>query len=163
MFDRIQTTLAAIRAKLLNNAVIRKLLYNDSNNALNLDTPETSLVDKYITLYPIFEFENKADYTQNSMINIVLTDAKPNEDEVGVTGVLQISVVVNIDKWTLIENKIRPLELVTEIIKALDNQKFTVSNTLHLHSIQQLVLSKQLVGYALLFEITDGSGKLNNY
>lgn len=163
MLERVETTLAAIKNCLLNDDVVRKLVYNDSNNALNMETPDIDKVNKYITLRPIYQFENMADFSQNSMINIYFTDGSPQEEEVGIEGIIQINIVVNIDKWELVDNKIRPIHLANRIIKLLDDKKFTTSNSLSLENINQLIISKQLVGYALLFNVVDGSGDLDKY
>lgn len=163
MLERVETTLAAIKNCLLNDDVVRKLVYNDSNNALNMETPDIDKVNKYITLRPIYQFENMADFSQNSMINIYFTDGSPQEEEVGIEGIIQINIVVNIDKWELVDNKIRPIRLANRIIKLLNDKKFTISNSLSLENINQLIISKQLVGYALLFNVFDGSGDLDKY
>ena len=163
MLERVETTLAAIKNCLLNDDVVRKLVYNDSNNALNMETPDIDKVNKYITLRPIYQFENTADFSQNAMINVYFTDGSPQEEEVSIEGVIQINVVVNIDKWELVDNKIRPIHLANRIIKLLNDKKFTTSNSLSLENINQLIISKQLVGYALLFNVIDGSGDLDKY
>lgn len=163
MLERVETTLAAIKNCLLNDDIVRKLVYNDSNNALNMETPDIDKVNKYITLRPIYQFENMADFSQNSMINIYFTDGSPQEEEVGIEGIIQINIVVNIDKWELVDNKIRPIHLANRIIKLLNDKKFTISNSLSLENINQLIISKQLVGYALLFNVIDGSGDLDKY
>lgn len=163
MLEGIQNTLIAIRKQLLSDKIIRKLIFNDSNNALNMDVPLLEECKKYITLKPIYQFENKKDYEQNTMINIFLTDGQPLDEEVGLDGVIQINVVVNIDKWDLLDDKIRPIELSNRIIKILNNKKFITSNPLSFSSITQLIINKQLVGYALLFNIVDGNGSLDNY
>ena len=59
MLERVEQTLAGIKNKLLGNEEIRKLLFHDSNNALNMSAPTKQEVDDYITLKPIFDFENK--------------------------------------------------------------------------------------------------------
>ena len=103
------------------------------------------------------------DFTQNTMVNIYLTSGDTLDEEVGISGIIQISIVVNIDKWELLDNKIRPISLADRIIKLVNNKKFTMSNSLSLQSIEQLIISKQLVGYALLFDIVDGSGDLDKF
>ena len=158
MLTRIESTLAAIRTKLYNDETIRKLLFHDSNNALQMLAPQEAEVKDYITLKPVFEFENKEDYTQNSIINIYMTQTDPLEDVVGVDSTVQINVVCNVDIWELIDNKIRPIQLVNRIIKLINGCKFTASNKLVLTTITDLIINKKMVGYAILFEITDGSG-----
>ena len=163
MLKRIQSTLAEMKTLLLNNNEIRKLLCNDSNNCLNMETPTVKDAEKYITLRPIFQFENTDDYAQQGMINIFVSDGEPDDEQNMFSGVVQVNVVYNVDKWELVDNKIRVLELANKVIELLNNKKFSVSNRVEFTSLQQLILSKQLVGYALLFAIDDGNSNLNNF
>ena len=163
MLERLESSLAAIKNCLLNDEKIRKLVYNDSNNALNLTAPTIDQANKYITLRPIYQFENMQDFSQNCMINIYFTDGDSLDEEVGISGIIQISIVANIDKWELVDGKIRPISLADRVIQLVNNKKFTMSNSLSLESINQLIISKQLVGYALLFNIIDGSGDLDKF
>ena len=93
--------------------------------------------------------------------NIFFDNGSPSVDDNALTGVIQVNVVFNIDKWELVNNKIRPLMLSNRIIQLLDGRKLTLSNPLEFNSIQQLIINKQLVGYALLFDIVDGSGDID--
>ena len=163
MLEKIETTMAAIRTKLLQDNKIKQLLYFDSNDALQCFVPEDAKLEKYITLRPIYEFENKEDYDQNSMINIYMTQASPYEDIVKVDGILQVNVICNVDIWELVDNKIRPLQIADRIITLVNNHKFTASNKLVLNTVTDLIVSKSMVGYALLFEITDGSGETDKF
>lgn len=163
MLRRIQSTLAEIKATLLNNGVIRQLLCNDSNNCLNMETPTVKSAEKYITLRPIYQFENTDDYSQQGMVNIFLADGEPDDDINMFNGVIQVNVVYNVDKWELIDNKIRTLELANKVIELLDNKKFSISNKIEFTNLQQLILSKQLIGYALLFTVNDGNSNLEKF
>lgn len=163
MLERIESTINGIKTVLLNDEQIRKLLFNDSNNALELPSPTKQEVENYITNYPVFEFENKKDYAQNSMINIFLTNATPDDEYNACDGIIQISVVTNVDKWSLTDGGIRPIKLANRIIKLLDNKKFSISNPIKFDTMDNLILSKQLVGYALLFSLTDGNSNLENF
>ena len=116
MFERVQTTIKAIRRHLLGDEVIRKLLYNDNNNALNEPDPGEKNVAKYITNYPIYDFENKEDYTQHGMVNVFMADSDPSEDDNSIAAVVKINVVYNTDKWTLINDDCRPLAIADRII-----------------------------------------------
>lgn len=163
MLERVESTIAAIKTKLLDNEDLRKLLFHDSNNALNMLAPTVLELRDYITSKPIFEFENKEEYNKNSVINIYVTEIIPTDESASFTGVLQVNVVCNLDVWELVDNKIRPLQISNKIIKMLNNTKFTVSNKLVLSNMTDLIINKKMVGYALLFEITDGSGENDNF
>ena len=163
MFKRLQTTLKGIKRVLLEDEQIRKLLYNDSNNALGLAAPAKEQVSKYITTHPIYEFEGRDDYTQQGMINCFISDSEP-DDEIKVTdSILRINVVFNVDKWELIDGSCRVLTLCERIIELVDNKKFSISNPISYNSLTELILSKKLVGYALLFNLTDGNSELENF
>ena len=163
MLTRIESSLAAIKTKLLEDDTIKQLLFYDSNDALNIEAPDRKKVEKYVTLRPVYQFENKDDYNQNSMINIYMTQASPLDDTVGVDSILQINVICNVDIWELVDDKIRPLQIANRVIKLLDNKKFTTSNKLSFDSLTDLIISKTVCGYALLFSLVDGSGEKQKF
>ena len=162
MLELVQKTLYEIRNTLKQDEVLRKLLYNDSNNALQMVSPDPAQIEKYITIYPIYEFQNKNDLAQNALINVLFNNGTAGED-VQLDGVLQVNIVVNVDHWDLIGGKVRPLEIADRVIKLLNNKKFSISNPLEFTSIDELIITKQLVGYAVLFDFTDGSGEIDHY
>ena len=161
MFERVEQMLQDARQLLLNDVVVRKLLYHDSNNALNMADVDHSAVEKYITNYPIYQFENKADYTQNAMVNVFLADTGLDDEQITLQGVLRINIVVNVDKWELVGGRCRPLALADRIIMLLNNENLGLSNPITFDSFQELLVSKKLVGYALLFNIADGVTEIN--
>ena len=161
MFERVEQMLQDARQLLLNDVVVRKLLYHDSNNALNMADVDQSAVEKYITNYPIYQFENKADYTQNAMVNVFLADTGLDDEQITLQGVLRINIVVYVDKWELIGGRCRPLALADRIIMLLNNENLGLSNPITFDSFQELLVSKKLVGYALLFNIADGVTEIN--
>jgi hypothetical protein len=163
MFERVRTTIKAMKRQLLKDEELRKLLYNDSNNALELSTPEEKLVAKYITTYPIYEFENKEDYKQQGMINIFMSDSDPSDEDSSISAMIRVNIVYNTDKWELIDGDCRTLALADRVIASLDKKKLTVSNPVEYVSTQELIISKQLVGYALLFDIVDGNSELEKF
>lgn len=163
MFERINLTIKAIRRQLLNDAELRQLLYNDSNNALDIDVPPVKDVEKYITTHPVYSFDHNEDYTQHGMINIFMSSSEPDDEQVSIGAIIRINVVYNVDKWTLIDGDCRVLKIMDRIIELINNKKLSVSNPVEYNSSDELILSKQLVGYALLFYVTDGSAELENF
>jgi len=163
MLERVESTMAAIKNRLLEDELIKKLLFHDSNNAINMPPPLKKQVEDYITLRPIFNFENKEDYSKNSVINIYTTQVLPGDEEKKIDGVIQINVVCNEEVWELVDSKIRPIQICNRIIELINNCKFTVSNKIVFNTMTDLIISKTLFGYALLFEITDGSGKIDKF
>ena len=163
MLERIESTMAAIKTKLLRNDTLRKLLYCDTPDALECEAPKAKEVNKYITLKPVYEFENKEDYNQSSMINIYTTQIDPADEGRYTASVIQINVVCNTDVWELDDSKIRPLRICEEVIRMVDKAKFSASNKLELATITDLIISKKMFGYALLFDLVDGSGEIDKF
>lgn len=163
MLTRLQKLPKIIRKILLRDKVICKLLYHDSNNALEMEAPQPALVQPYITTCPIYQFEGKDDYTQNGMINIYYAKIKRDEfEELSTNGILRINVVYNVDKWELADEENRVLTIANRIINLLDKQQLETSGSLSFYSLDELIMSKTLVGYALLFGINDGNSEILN-
>lgn len=163
MLDNIQSALFEIKRVLLGDEEIRKLLYNDSNDALNLDTPSTEDVDDYISLYPIYEFNTEAGYNHNCGISINVSVIDPTDEVVQMIASLTINVVVNTNKWILTGNKIRPLAIADRIIELLENKKFSASSTLSFDGMTNLIMTKRISGYALSFTMTDGTANIEKF
>ena len=123
MLERIEQTIAAIKTKIINDEDVRKLLFHDSNNALNMLAPTVLETDSYITTKPVYEFENKNEYNQNSMVNIYMIEIVPTDDVKAFVGAVQVNVTCNLDIWDLLDNKIRPIQI--PVLKAM------VESTIH--------------------------------
>ena len=164
MLDNIQSALFEIKRVLIEDEEIRKLLYNDSNDALNLDTPSIESVDDYISLYPVYEFNTESGgYNHNCGISIGVSVIDPVDEVVQVIASLSINVLVNSNKWVLTGNKIRPLEIADRIIELLENKKFSTSSTLSFDGMTNLIMTKRISGYALSFTMNDGTAKIENF
>jgi hypothetical protein len=98
MLARYQKLIYEIKKVLLNDAEVRNLLYHDSNNAANMLPPAEQEMEKYITVFPVYTFQDKHDYFQNAFINIYLTDCNYDDEDNTTNAVIQISIVVNIDQ-----------------------------------------------------------------
>lgn len=163
MLELIELSLFSIKRLLLNNEKIKKLLYNDSNNALNIELEESIKVDDYILLSPFYNLLKDNNYSKNSVISIKLKSINNDNEDNILFGSINISIVTNVDKWNLINNKIRPLEIANEIIKTINNKKFNVSNPLSFVSMNEIIYDEKIVGYDLIFNITDGKGEIDKY
>lgn len=110
MFERFEKMLPQIRRIILEDEIVRRLLYHDSNNAFYMDTPTIDDVKDYITLRPIYSLDGHGKYEQNGMINVYWAKLPRNDyDEVVITGILRVGVIFNVDKWELVGDKIRPI------------------------------------------------------
>jgi hypothetical protein len=103
------------------------------------------------------------DYKQQGMINIFMADSDPSDEDSSISAMIRVNIVYNTDKWELIDGDCRTLALADRVIASLDKKKLTVSNPVEYVNTQELIISKQLVGYALLFDIVDGNSELENF
>lgn len=163
MLENIQETLFQIRDTLINDEELRKLVYNDSNNALELDAPSKEEVSDYFSLAPIFEFNTEAGYDHSCGISLVFTEFDEDEDIEEVSATLVVNVIVNNAKWLLTNKKIRPLAIIDRITSLLLNKKFSVAVPLEFRGASNLILTKQISGYALTFGVLDGSAEIENF
>ena len=165
MLERLKKLPKVISKIFSRDKIVGKLIYHDSNNALEMDAPQPELVQEYITTHPVYQFEGKERYEQNGMINVYY--AKINRDqfeELSTNGIIRINVVYNVDKWELADGECRVLTLTNRIINLLDKKQLETSGSLEFYSLDELILSKTLVGYALLFGVNDGNSEVtNNY
>lgn len=161
MLELIELSISAIKSLLCNNINIRKLLYNDSNNALNIEAPSEEEIKNYILTKPFYNLLDDQ-YNKNSVISIQLSRATPEEEKV-IKSIIKISIITNVDKWELVNNKIRPIQLANEIIKELNNKKLNTSNAISFDDMQEIVYNKNLIGYELSFDLADGKNKIDNY
>ena len=99
------------------------------------------------------------------MINVYYAKIKRDEfEELSTSGIIRINVVFNVDKWELADGECRVLTLANRIINLLDKKQLETSGSLEFYSLDELILSKTLVGYALLFGVNDGNSEVtNNY
>lgn len=164
MFSRLEKMLPQIKSIILNDKVVRKLLYHDSNNAYNMDTPAIEDVEDYVTLRPIYTLDGHGKYEQNGMINIYWAKVPRDDyDSVTIMGILRVGIIFNVDKWELTGGRIRPLMIANRIVGLLDGNILETSNPMKFHSMEETIINKNLVGYTLLFSTTDGSSETQDY
>ena len=96
MLELIELSISAIKSLLCNNINIRKLLYNDSNNALNIEAPSEEEIKNYILTKPFYNLLDDQ-YNKNSIISIQLSNATPEEEKV-IKSIIKISIITNVDK-----------------------------------------------------------------
>lgn len=159
MLERIERTISEVRETLIADSDIRKLVFHDSNNALSMLTPAAQEARPYITANPIFDMCETEEYNKNTMVQVELDSL--DSEEGYLNGVMRINIVCNREKWSLVDGKIRPLQIANRAIDCVDKHKFSCSNSLVFDSMVPLLINKKITGYALLFVIQDGSNDLN--
>ncbi len=160
---RLESSLKAIKRKLLLNEKIRTLLYYDSDfmaeNEGNLEVPSIQLVKDNIFLQPVVS--NDIDPPFNKKNYIAITTS--NSGFMGGTALMadhsiKISVMVHKTNWIYGKDNIRLLHLWQEIINEIDGFKASCSNAFEYEQALQTVIDESMTGYSIIFSIVDGLG-----
>lgn len=161
---RLESSLKAIKRKLLLNEKIRTLLYYDSDymaeNEGELVVPSIQLVKDSIFLQPVVSNDIDPPFNKKNYIAITATTS-------GFIGgatlmadhAIKISVMVHKTNWVYYEDNIRLLHLMQEIINEVDGLKTACSNALEYEQAIQTVIDENMTGYSIIFSIIDGLGE----
>ena len=153
--DNIQISLSQIKHIIQSNADLRKLIVNDSLDPLSGSTVSYSEAEGHIFNAAIFDI-TEPPYDKNTLITITLIIA--DKEETRYDSMIRVSVITRSTLWEISNNKIRPLEVASLIIKDLDNLKLQTSQKLFFDNLEFMVLDGNINGYGLTFELIEGSG-----
>jgi len=157
IFENIQKAIYEIQTLILTEPDIRKLLFIDSQNALNEEAPTISQAQEHILLAPVFDI-TEPPYDKNTIMTIVLQKGVYNDDSVLLNGILKINIVTRTELWRLNNTKIRPLEICNLVVKRLNNQKVSTSHKLFFNQVDIAILNEDVSGYSIIFHLEEGSG-----
>lgn len=148
---RVNSSLKTIKTQILLNEDIRKMLYYD--DVVNNLVPTIEIMKDYVFLQPVINVDTIEPFNKKNYITITIPEGNKQSNKMHYT----VRIIVMCDKtsWQL-NTDIRPLLISQEIINILDGYKLDMSNQLSFSSIVETVTSKDVYGYSLLFNITDG-------
>lgn len=148
---RVNSSLKTIKTQILLNENIRKMLYYD--DVVNNLVPTIEIMKDYVFLQPVINVDTIEPFNKKNYITITIPEGNKQSNKMLYT----VRIIVMCDKtsWQL-NTDIRPLLISQEIINILDGYKLDMSNKLSFSSIVETVTSKDVYGYSLLFDITDG-------
>ena len=148
---RVNSSLKTIKTQILLNENIRKMLYYD--DVVNNLVPTIEIMKDYVFLQPVINVDTIEPFNKKNYITVTLPEGNKQSNKMHYT----VRIIVMCDKtsWQL-NTDIRPLLISQEIINILDGYKLDMSNKLSFSSIVETVTSKDVYGYSLLFDITDG-------
>lgn len=148
---RVNSSLKTIKTQILLNENIRKMLYYD--DVVNNLVPTIEIMKDYVFLQPVINVDTIEPFNKKNYITITIPEGNKQSNKMHYT----VRIIVMCDKtsWQL-STDIRPLLISQEIINILDGYKLDMSNQLSFSSIVETVTSKDVYGYSLLFNITDG-------
>lgn len=147
----INDTFFEIRGAILSREKIRQLLKYDDPDALKKEVPDINSVKDCVYLAPVVDIPG-TEWKKHSYIMIDLPKADTDyEDDGEKTSFFSIAITVICDykNWELENEKLRALVLADEVIKAVDNRKFSLSGKLYVASVEGVIIDKQLYGYVL--------------
>lgn len=149
---RVNNSFKQIRTQLLLNETIRKYLYWDTINE-NTVVPSIELVKEHVYIQPIITVETTEPFNKKNYITITIPEGDMNNNKMDY--VVRVIIMSEKSCWE-INNDIRPLIIAQEIVNILDGFKTDFSNSLKFSNIVETVTSKDVVGYSILFDVTDG-------
>lgn len=156
---KIKSLPVEIIMKLASNTRLQKLLLVDTQD-LPADEDfvtqkwHTLIEQDYMSIAPIVD-DNITNNSRNTFLIVHLEDI----DTYGQEGNIQVGGTIfigtNKEHTWLTGNKLRLLEMIDEIIKSLDGQKFSVAGKINLYRVSSVVYSKQSFGYRIAFRISE--------
>jgi hypothetical protein len=126
--------------------------YIEKINSMNV----SDLREKgYIRIEPKIPFDENEEV--KSYILITFDNFIPNaENEYYRDCVIEIDIICNTEYWDVGNFRVRPLQIAGYIDGILNNSKLSGIGTLNFISCNELVLSKELSGYCLMYSAIHG-------
>lgn len=154
---RMNNAFKKVRTQLLLNDKIRSLLYYD---VIEADTvaPEIEQAAEHIFIQPIVDVDAKEPFNKKNYITITIPEGQREDNRMDY--VFRVIVMCEKSTWS-IEGDSRPLLVAQEVVNILDGFKTELSNTLMFTGIVETVTNKDVCGYSVLFEVSDGISDVN--
>lgn len=164
-FKKLPYELASVIA---HDAIVQRLLINDSINALdetipalsNLQDLSTSSIAQYLIKENYISIAAPTEsgienYTRNTfiIINIDSIDFHDGSENNAATG--SIFFVTDDEHQYLSNNRLRLFEIADAVINILDNRKFSSAGTFRVESLDTIFFSEFQRGYRLVFTLKD--------
>lgn len=162
MLENVQDTIFQIRQIIKTDENIRKLLYYGTSDALSKNSIDIAAVDDYIFLSPVMD-TTREPFNKHCLITITLTNINETDEEPLLLGEIRVNVIAQNNVWELNNNKIRPIEISDRIIEKINYMKFDSSHKLEFDKIDLVILDKNITGYSITFNISEGSGLENEF
>jgi hypothetical protein len=148
---RVNNSFKQIKTQLLLNEKIRSYLYWD--DVENNSTPPIEVVKDYVYTQPVVDVETVEPFDKKNYITITLPQGEKDDNRVDY--IIRIIVMSDKNNWN-VGDDIRPLILSQEIINTLDGYKTYFSGFLSFDSLVETITTKDVMGYSLLFVVSDG-------
>ena len=157
LLDNIQNVVYQAAQLIKTDSNVRNLLYYTSADALSKTAVDIANIESYIFLAPVFD-TTKEPFNKSCFITITITKLRTDDENKLLDGVLRINVLAENTIWAINNSKIRVIEIGNLVINKLNGTKLKTSHKLFFRGMELVVLDKNISGYALLFDITEGGG-----
>lgn len=153
----LERALLEIRAILLNDEEIRKLLYIDSPDALMKEAPTTTVLEPYIVISPIESYAiNNFEKNSFMMIDMPKIQFVPgNSGQFLLVGTGLITFFTNIKLWLLSDNRLRVNAVFERVILLLHEKKLASVGPLYISGSERINFSTSLSGIIIGFAVRD--------
>jgi hypothetical protein len=157
MFHNFESIIYQIKTTLLNSSDIKKLLFYNTSNALSRVEPTYDETKISIYVRPIvYVYDDSPEYGISSFITIELAESLILDGSI--QNSMKISVACARDIWELDNERIRPIALISFIANMINGFKFDAAGILELRVVKEVFFNNELIGYTMLFDITEEKG-----
>lgn len=154
----IEKAVIEIASVLAQDEIIKRLLINDTTDALNIAVPDKNLndliKDNYISIYPPVENRIEA-YGRNTFISILVDNISFLTTDENTRANIVLYVSTNADHLLIKDNRNRLLVLSDRIVQLLDDYKLTASGKINVTSMNHVMLSEFHSSYRINCNIAD--------
>lgn len=156
-FLAVEKDMGLLVDKFLKNDRLKKLLYYDVPNALeqpNVPQDKTfEMFGKQIKIVP----KLKVDKPEFCYVVISFDNFTPNMTNTEFRdNIISFDIVCHFDQWNLKDMQLRPYKIAAEIDSMFNRKKLTGIGEIHFLGANQIVLSDEFAGLALMYQTIHG-------
>lgn len=162
-FLSVEKDLSLILDKIINNERLKKLLYYTTPDALHkpdLTQEQTiSLVNRNIKNVPkIYVDSDVLVYIVVSFDKFIPNFSNPEFRD----NIIRFDIVSHFDQWQLEDLQLRPYRIAAELDSMLDNKKLTGIGRLEFLGASQIVVTDEMAGLTLGYQVIHGEEDKKN-
>lgn len=156
-FLSVDKDMAILVEHFLKNDRLLKLLFYDTPNALAQQSltqeQKQSMLNRQIKIIPKLKVDQpEFCYVVISFDNFVANTTNPEFRD----NIISFDIICHFDQWSLGDYALRPYKIAAEIDSMFNNKKLTGIGTIHFLGANQIILSDELAGVALMYNTIHG-------
>jgi hypothetical protein len=148
-----------IKNLLINDEVIRRLLYIQTPNALTVEqTVSAAQVDNLISIIPYVEDEGGIENSSQSNFIVVYPSLFDFNSDIEHIVNLSIDIFVYKDYYLLDGSKMRITQIINRILKILENKKLSFAEKVTMSDSRLVSIDKgKTLGYITTWRVANGT------